>query len=430
MNFSRTLLRPLLSLYFVLGLAGCASAPAAPPTPAPSAWSQPVALAETTLDGAPALVMTADGWAMAWAEGSALRFAPVQADGGLGAAQTVVLGRAPWNPTLLPIPGGNWHLLWQDTDRLGEVRLYSALLNPDGTLSRGPLSIAPDPITTYTAAVNRSGTAAVIWADAAPRPKLFGRTIDAAGRPAAAGPQTIANEATRPALVAVDGGGWLLTWLQRPISPHAPDTLYEVMLQAGPNLPWEADAPAQRIGSVVLSGPVEYVERLNLGLDATTGYVLTTVRHAGTGQATLSLLAFERASLTSLPGDHQLRLPPDVVDEGSALDTGFRAPAVAIGAIPAEKPALAVDWLTLAGSQRPFLPVALNDGGSLVIAYLQAGIPTALTRTDLDAGNMQGPILAADATGDLSLAWVAPATDSGAANTIWMVTTRPLVPAN
>ena len=274
--------------------------------------------------------MTGSGWVLAWAEGSALRLAAIQADGNLAPAQTVTVGRAPWNPTLLPTPGGDWHLLWQDTDRLGEVRLYSALLQQDGTLSRGPLLVAPDPVSAYTAAVAANGTAAVVWADANPRPQLFGRAIDATGRPAAV-PQPIAFGATLPALVALDGGGWRLAWLQRPASPHAPDTLFDVMLLASSTaLPWEASAAAQAIGHVVLSGPTAYVERLGFGLDATAGYLLATLRDAVSGQASTTLLTFDRATLAPLPGHAPLTIAPDIMNGSPLLETGFRTTVLAL----------------------------------------------------------------------------------------------------
>ena len=206
MTSFRTLARTIpglgLAVLLAVLLAGCGGGSAAlvaTPTVLPSTWSRPLALAETTAASAPAFVMTSSGWVLAWAEDSTLQLAIVHADGSLDPAQTVVMGRAPWNPTLLPTPGGAWHLLWQDTDRLGEVRLYSALLQPDGALSRGPLLVAPDPVSAYTVAVAANGTVAVVWADVNPRPQLFGRAIDATGRPAAV-PQPIAfgTHAARP----------------------------------------------------------------------------------------------------------------------------------------------------------------------------------------------------------------------------------------
>ena len=371
--------------------------------------------------------MTGNGWVLVWAEDSTLQLAIVHADGSLSPAQTVVTGRAPWNPTLLPTPGGAWHLLWQDTDQLGEVRLYSALLQPDGTLSRGPLLVAPDPVSAYTAAVATNGTAAVVWADANPRPQLFGRPIDATGRPAAV-PQPIAFNATLPALVAQDGGGWELAWLQRPTSPHAPDTLFDVMLLASSAaLPWDTTSSPQTIGHVVLSGPTAYVARLSFGLDATAGYLLATLRDAASGQASTRLLAFDRASLAPLPGQAPLTLAPDVAD-GPLLDTGFRTTTLALDLSQTEASGTVVGWAVTADSQNALLPVALDDAGRLAFAYYQRGDPVGLERTDLEAEQMGWPVLVADRAGDLSLVWVAPPEAPSDPGQIWMITTRPLDP--
>jgi hypothetical protein len=100
---------------------------------------------------AAAVAQSDGGWIVAWAEAGSLRTRRVEASGAddpastTSPASTVTLGRQPWHLSLIPATGG-WHLLWQDLDRFGEARLYSALLDLTGQLIRGPLLLAPDPV--------------------------------------------------------------------------------------------------------------------------------------------------------------------------------------------------------------------------------------------------------------------------------------------
>jgi hypothetical protein len=233
--------------------------------------------------------------------------------------------------------------------------------------------------------------------------------------------------------MALDGG-WRLAYLQRPASPHAPDTLWNVMLLASDSsLPWDGAGQPQPIGALVLGGPVEYVEQLSLGLDDTTGYVLATTRHAGTRQATIALLAFERASLTPLPARKPLTVPAQVAEGLPVLSTDFHTPPlaidVAVGSNPAEEtaiPTLAAAWAIPADSQRSTLPLALDVEGRLQIAYYQHGDLLGLEALDLDTGGMRWPVLRADAAGDLSLVWIVSGEEPDHPGRIWMITTRPV----
>ncbi len=419
----RSLLLSLLTSLLIL--AGCAPDPDARSEPAvPAIWST-TEIAAGRSDAA-ALVQADGGWLLAWAEADSLRVQRFEASGATNPAATVTLGRRPWHPSLIAATGG-WHLLWQDLDRFGETRLYSALLDLTGQLVRGPLLLAPDPVSDYTAAAS-DGAAIVVWADTASSPSLFGHQIDAAGRPFGSLPVEIAWGASHPMLARQNDGTWLLGWVARPFSPHAPDNLRTVNLLASQTpLPWEADGEPLLLGTLALAGSTSFVEHAALGLDQTHAYVFVTQRDAALQKASTLLLTAPLESLMRTTRAENLTLPDTLDNHEASLPTGFNTgAALAVPASPSPTNTLTLSWLAPVSGQYSVLPVAASAEGCLLVTYWQAGQWVGVQVIGASSGVSAPLALVTDSSRHLSLLWTDRAPDESESTRLQLSTTQPL----
>jgi hypothetical protein len=421
-------------LGLILCLAGCSPAASAPPTytSASPAWSLAVPVGEAYQLNAPAVGSTQEGWAVVWADGPSLFFRQVGPDGTLTPPYALPLGtQTPWNPVLVPAHDRGWHLLWQDLDPWGDVQLFSARLQADGTLLRGPITVSQEPVSTVTAAPGDGESVIVIWADANPRPSLYGQHLDAQGRPAAGSPALIARNAGWPALNRTADGRWVLGWLALPDSPHsAPsERIATVLIASGP-LPWASDADPVSVGRVDLSDTTEYVEAVQVGLDQNYGYLLVSLRSAATGQPRADVLVFPLNEGSPPPPQPVLAAitvpaePPPAADLTTGFNTG---PALALPADTdsTDTPEVLTGRATAVQGQFAVLPVALEAAGEIVVGYFQDGLMVGYQPITSGAQAVGTLGLWVDRDRHLSLAWAnRPAADGGPA-ILLLSSTRP-----
>lgn len=373
---------------------------------------------------AAAVAQSDGGWIVAWAEAGSLRARRVEASGADNPASTVTLGRQPWHLSLIPATGG-WHLLWQDLDRFGEARLYSALLDLTGQLVRGPLLLAPDPVGDYAALAAR-GAAIVVWTDTANTPTLFGYQIDAAGRPLGSPPVAIARGASQPMLARQNDGTWLLGWVARPFSPHAPDTLRSVkLLTSRQSLPWESAGQPVVLDTLALENVTSFIEHAALGLDQTHVYVFVTQRDAATQQSATTVLTAPLQSLTRTSRVERLALPDSLEIREAALPTGFNTgAALAVPASTSSASSLALDWLAPVGGQYDVLPAAANARGNLLVTYWRAGQWVGLQVIETSSVDSAALALVTDPGRHLSLLWTSRASSDSEAPRLQLSTTQ------
>ncbi|MFC1959550.1 hypothetical protein ACFLYO_02460 [Chloroflexota bacterium] len=336
------------------------------------AWSSELIVTQAYQNYAPALGSTPDGWVAVWVQGNQLAFRTIAADGTLGAIITLPPVRQPWQPVLIPGTAGEWHLLWFDLDRYDEPRLYAALLQADGTLLRGPITVTPEPASAAAIAPGDHGTVIIIWADTNAVPTLYGQRLDTQGRPNSGPPAIVAHNAENPMLNRLTDGTWVLGWLAFPDSPGQPShSRTPTVSYAGGSLPWEQLLLTTTLGSVTLPPLTEYIEHTALGVDQTNGYFFISTRSAETGQAQSSVLTFPLAeSNPTISTIENLSLPATPPDTPASVATGFNTGL----ALPANNPPLfAVGWPIPLYGQTSVLPVAFNMTGQLVIGYLSAG---------------------------------------------------------
>ncbi len=381
--------------------------------------------------GAPAVGPTDNGWAVAWADGPHLYFRQVMADGVLTQPQALNLGsRAPWGPVLLPASRDGWHLLWWDLDAFGGPRLYSARLLADGTLWRGPITVTPEAASSAAIAPADDYAVAIVWADAGPRPTLYGQSLDAEGRPAAGPPTLIARNAGWPALARTGDRLWVLAWLALPDSPHISSSTRTATVRLSPApLPWEAQAEPLSVGLVRSPDLTEYIETVQLGLDATHGYLFVGRRNAETGQPRTDTLAFLLGSVTSPPPSQEaasaVSLPATPPAAPNPFTTGFNTgPAVALPADAALAQAQA-EWPTPAWGQSATLPVAFVLEGQIAVGYFQGGRLAAYQPITLGSDVIGPPGLWVDRDRHLSLAWANRPAEEGAGPVLVLSSTRP-----
>lgn len=425
----QTCIRHILRILLILGISGCTVLSAAPPPSAASgAWSPGITLAEAYLLDAPAVGVTDDGWITVWADGPALLTRRIASGGTASPTHALNLGtRAPWHPVLLPAPDDGWHLLWQDLDAFNDVRLYSARLDSEGMLLRGPITVTPEGISSAAAAPGDGYAAVVIWANTEPRPTLYGQRIDAQGRPGGGAPTVIARNAEAPAVARMADGRWVLAWLAWPDFHYAVRTgrVVTVRITDSP-LPWEG--AAEPVGLQVIADPpmTTYIETVTLGLDRHFGYVFISQRDAAAGEPHTDLVSFpldlepSQAALTPLT-------LPTVTDSEPSILTGFNT-GMAL-AIPENESAsaqsTAVSWPTPLWGQFDTLPAAFNVQGNIVIGYFQDGHLIGYQFPAPQAQMLGAPGLWVDRERYLSLAWARWPDREGGPARLTLSTTHP-----
>jgi hypothetical protein len=233
----------LFALVLALALTGCRVS-----QPYPSqlpCWRDGLVVSHSAHGEAPAAgLYGAEGWLVIWAEGPALLARTVTITEVLSEPQTLITGRMPWAPILLPALEDEWHLLWRDLDDHGEARLYGAHLSAAGKLLRGPVAVTPEGISTYAAVPGEDGALILLWAQASLRPDIYGQRLDAQGRPDATPPALIIRSAEHPALARTAKGAWVMSWLAWPDAALRDSSSREMIITtSAAALPWHSSAP-------------------------------------------------------------------------------------------------------------------------------------------------------------------------------------------
>ncbi len=397
------------SLFGILLLlsAACTSRPAFPSL-AP-AWSDGRVVAESRSPEPPALGPLADGGVlMAWADDTALYTRLAGADGSLGAPASVVTGISPWDITLIPGTNGEWHLLWRDFDVYGIPRLSSAHLDTEGRLLRGPLAVSPEGVGLYSAMPGDGGTAVVVWASPDAQPDLYGKAIDAQGRPGAAPPARIARHAETPALTRTASGNWIIAWLAWPESAAADSASRIITLATSQAaLPWERQT-ITALDHLVFPDMTTYVETFTLGLDHDSGYVFTGLRDAATGTASTTLRAFSLETLQRQGRATAVELPVQPPGSAASFSTGFNTgPALTVTAEMTDR--LPTSHPAPTPGQHATLPVAFTVGDRVLIGYFAGGALVACQPVIQATPPPGALIMVVDRALHLTLSWASPA---------------------
>lgn len=383
--------RPLILGLCCALMIGCTPEPAAAPpvptlTPAPqSAWGRVETLAQAERLDAPAMhVEAGDDIAFAWAG--------TDANGVRLFAQTRGITRPlaldafyPFDERLLPAAQGGYHLLWLDRTADSEnLFVQSALFSRDAIAELGPNTVSNLPARRYDAVSLPDGGVQVVWSSAArTSPDLYAATIDPGGR--IAFPERIELEGDYPALVYRDGAVHIF-WLELDGQQAYTAQLVDNQLVLKRPLAYLAGL-----------GVGDFVEQFAASMTETHLYLFWQVRRDD-GERDIWYASGALEALSPLRDPQPLHIIIHMPDDADlprydtygelALAYGVRARFVA--ALPT--------------SGDP-LPLAVQAGGELGLAYFQMGQLVGYQRiieTELMLGH---PHLARDAAGRLYVAW-------------------------
>ncbi len=303
----------------------------------------------------------------------------------------------PFAQQIAPSFTGGTHILWLDAapdtvdSPAGELRLYTALTLPDMELDRGAIAVSNRRTLRYAFAPAEGGGLWVVWSGGLlSEPELTVQHIDAAGRPRY--PETLVYDADWPAMVNANDSTIHLFWLNL-----SEQRIYRAQLVEGvaEELQPFVDAPTMNTGDRLMT--------FSASLDTTHGYLFWNVACAdGTPETWLATGLLEANRWDS---PERFTVP---VSGTSAIETGFNSGAV----MAAEGEAVLGAWAAPLRGQNPILPVAVNIGEFIGIAYLRGGEVIGYQRI-AESGRLIGaPALATDRNRHLYLAWSQP-TDAG-----------------
>ena len=335
-----------LALYF----SACTS------TVPPSFWEPIVILAETEQSHAPALLVQNNIRVAAWigADNAGIhQDARLLINNSLGEAVTLPLPPAqPYSQQLLPGVNEQYHLLWLDQDTSNELRLHSALLNPDLSIARGPVIVSDRRTGRFIAMSLGDGKVLVLWSGGPlAEPTIFTQVVSARGIPEA--PQPLITNAEWPAMIQANDGTRHLTWLE-----SSTRQLHYGQLNNG-----------QLIGNDTITNTLnlsdgDRLHGFQLGLDFTHVYLFWNITpHAGTDEAWYSARALGGGAWST---PQQLGIGESLA---TTIETGLNT-----GIVQATTEGNTwLKWASPLAGQFDVLPVAVSQGNELGIVYLQSG---------------------------------------------------------
>ena len=374
-------------------LAGCTSAPPPPPG---SMWGDVLIIAQAEQGAAPALWDDGQQLTAAWvgADDAGIHHdaRQISADGAL--VPSLILPLPPTRPhqqTLLPASDGQLHLTWIDANAAGENRLYSALLNRDLSIERGPVEVSSAPTYAHAVLPAAGGGLWAAWSGGLlAEPILYLQAIDPAGRPLP--PIELAADAHFPALTAVSGAQ-LLFWISGDGQVMRARLADGVLLESAV------------ITSAPYLDPSDRLDGMVAGADTSHAYLFWNITRAGSTHETWFSAAAHADRGWSPPRPLTLVVNPDVV-----YQTGFDAPT-AHSARLADTGGLSARWATPAMISSSALPVGLETDEGLAVVWFEAGEAAGYQRVIADVRLIGPPALLADARDALTLAWSQPHTD-------------------
>lgn len=395
--------KQFLWVCLLAALAGCAPAPAQET----SLWGRIDTLGETEQVHAPALWVQPDGGlTAAWIgadERGVHQDARAVSSAVIGDVITLPLPPVhPYAQTLLPARDGRLHLLWQDANPQGELRLYAALLSPDLTVERGPTAISDRLTLRYKAVPQAGGQILALWSGGLPaEPALYLQIIDERGLPRA--PVLLAHDADWPTLAQANNGALYLFWRQTSNGRLLGGHLRGNQLTADEN-----------VGQALMLERGDRLHQLQAALDTTHLYLFWNLtRAAGETQTWM----------VTRPLDGSTWSAPEKTGVGEAqennLQTGLNTGAV-------QRVLGGENWLTWAApmpGQFDVLPVGGRIGDDLGIVYFQAGSAAGYQRITSPGRLIGPPLLLPDRDRYLYLAWSQPLETGKAA--LRLTTSRP-----
>ena len=368
----------------MLLLWGCTTTPSSQET----LWGDLLLIAQVPQTAAPALVLDGDSLTAVWI-GSDERGVHhdarrISQDGVLGNLLTLPLPpRYPHALQLTKGIGDRDHLLWLDADEDGEIRLYSAILDLNLSVFRGPILVSDAQTFRYSAVEDGAGGVLVAWSSRLPdEPTLTITRIDYEGRPVQQLEQL--DAADYPTLFrSVDG--IYLSWL---------DVNAQVMclsrFQLGITPICQSRLPTVSIGRGDL------LQGLTVGADRTHIYLFWNIQRAQSGDETWFATLPIGGDVWSQPQ----RLSFTTV-AAATMQTSYNSGQVSAAQLGGEAHFAFAALLPTIGDT---LPVAGQSGDELAMLYFADGGVVgyqAITRARL----LAPPLLLSDQDRHLYLAW-------------------------
>ena len=380
---------------------GCQTSPE-PPLPN-SAWGIIVPIVQVEQIGTPALWADPTRVIAAWIgadAGGIHHDARGWVDGKL--SPVVVLPLPPVHPytqSWVMASGGNLHLLWLDATSNGQTRLYSALLDPQLNVVRGPTAVSDVLALRYAAVPGSQGEAWVVWSgNVLAEPALNLQAVDEGGRPQL--PQRVATNADYPAMARANDGTMLLFWLEG-------GQLMRAVVSNG------AVLERSSLMNSVFLGVGDRLHSLRVGLDQTHAIVFWNItRMNGENE-----IWFVSTTIGATSTDQPTLLTMDTLP-GTVFETGFNTGS-ATGARTGEIP---LSWASPLPGQYETLPVTVQSPTGLGMVYFRDGVVAGYQEIVEGTQLIDEPTLIADRNRDLYLAWFEPSVDGAA--TFLLTTTK------
>jgi hypothetical protein len=364
------------------------------PTLESSPWGTVHRLAFAEYPSAPAVVE--NGTTMfAWA-GADPQEARLYAQSADAAKPTILAlkASAPLDLQLYPAANDRFHLLWRD-DVEGSPHLFYGLFNADRVAEWGAYDVSEQSTYNITAHSLADGRLRVVYsAGWVVEPRLFVQDIDERGR--SQFPVPLDQAGDFPAFLAYDDTLWLF-W-------QAEDgVVWQGVLEGNTLIEPQSImlTPALAAGDAIM--------QLTVSGDATYRYLFWQVVRADGSPETWYAVG-EKTGLTWSPA---MRLTIPTLGD-STTRTGYQVGDV----LAAERGAEVVGWSAPLLGVQPIVPIAVQTGDALGIAYLQAGNIMGYQRL-VSVGPMIGrPSLALRPDRSLVLAWSQPDVNASALNWI------------
>jgi hypothetical protein len=291
----------------------------------------------------------------------------------------------PYAQSWIPAGGDNLHYFWLDAAANGQTQLYSALINAQLAVERGPTAVSDTLALRYAAVADDAGQAWVVWSGSVlSEPALNLQAVDDGGRPQL--PQQIAVNADFPAIVRANDGTMLLFWLED-------GQLMRVVLSGG------AVLERTSLTNAVYLGAGDRLHSLNVGLDRTHAIVFWNVTRTSGKVEIWFVSAAIGAASASQPTQLTLETLP-----GAVFETGFNTGS----AVSATSGELSLSWAAPLHGQYDTLPVAVQTPTGLGVIYFRDGAVAGYQDVVSGIQLIGEPTLVADRNRDLYLAWFEP----------------------
>lgn len=387
----------VLLLVSIACLIGCTPASLTPPPPTPeaSAWGTVNRLSFAEYPSAPAVVT--NGVTMfAWA-GADPQEARLYAQSADASSPTILALKAfaPLDLQLYPAVNERFHLLWRD-DVEGQPHLFYGLFNGDRVAEWGAYDVSEQATYNITALPLPDGRLRVVYsAGWIVEPRLFIQDIDERGR--SQFPLPLDQAGDFPAFLHYDETVWLF-WQRED------GAVWQGILD-GNTL---TEPQAITLKPALAAG--DAITYLMAAGDATYRYLFWQVVRSDGMPETWYAVGEKTGSIWS-PA-----MPLTIPTLGdTTTQTGYQVGEVTA----AERGAEAVGWGAPLVGVQPIVPIAVQTGDALGIAYLQAGNIMGYQRVVRVGHMIGGPALALRPDRSLVLAWSQPDVNAAALN--WLI---------